>query len=388
MKILGRFINWLESKWATPSFAGWTLGVIAICFFGAATNTMAGWLYAISGVSFAMLGLGAVLAVRSLRSLEISRLPIAPISAEDQLTVELLIKNSTLKPKALLQIQDLIPHRLGKPPSHSIEIIAPQTTYHWTYEQNAPQRGVYWWEEVQAKTAAPLGLFWCRRSHLAKAKAVVYPRVLALSVCPLIDEVGRDDNWQIRSDRYYQAASEGVTKALRPYRTGDPTRLIHWRTSARYGELKVRELEVVTGSQAVVIALDNALSWDAADFEEAVIAVASLYFYAARRQLEVQLWTGDRGLVHGSQVVLETLAETNFGVEMTTQLPNLPLIWLTTSTASLSLPSGSRWLLWQAAESLETLDFSNQHFPGTAIDRTKPLQGQLQQPLSRTSSAF
>ena len=31
------------------------------CFFGAAINTMAGWLYVISGVSFALLAVAAVL---------------------------------------------------------------------------------------------------------------------------------------------------------------------------------------------------------------------------------------------------------------------------------------------------------------------------------------
>jgi uncharacterized protein (DUF58 family) len=379
MKLLRRFINWLESNWATPSFAGWVLAVIALAFFGAATNTMAGWLYAISGVSFAMLGLGAVLAARSLRSLEISRLAIAPISADDQIAVEILIKNPTLKPKSLLQIHDLIPHSLGDPPVHSIETIAPQATYHWRYSQPAPRRGVYWWQEIQAKTAAPLGLFWSRRIHTAKAKAIVYPIVLPLNTCPLIDEMGREDDWQVRSDRYYQAATEGVTKALRPYRAGDPTRLIHWRTSARYGELKVRELEVVTGSQAVVIALDNTLTWHGEDFEQAVTAAASLYFYAARRQLEVQLWTGDTGLVHGNQVVLETLAATNFGVQKIGQLPDLPLIWLTANPANFSsLPLGSRWILWTPADQPGVM---NQQFPGVVIDRIKPLQSQLQQPL-------
>jgi uncharacterized protein (DUF58 family) len=52
-------------------------------------------------------------------------------------------------------------------------------------------------------------------------------------------------------------ATEGITRSLRPYRWGDPTRLIHWRTSARYGELRVRELEKVTTDQEVLIGLDT-----------------------------------------------------------------------------------------------------------------------------------
>ncbi|NJL91765.1 MAG: DUF58 domain-containing protein, partial [Coleofasciculaceae cyanobacterium SM2_1_6] len=296
----------------------------------------------------------------------------------------LLIKNPTLKPKSLLQIQDLIPNSLGKPQLHSIETIAPQATHHWTYYQPAPRRGVYWWQEVDVISGGLLGLFRSSRSHLARAKAIVYPTVLPLSSCPLIDEMGREDDWQIRSDRYYQAATEGVTKALRPYRIGDPTRLIHWRTSARYGELKVRELEVVTGSQAVVIALDNTQVWSMEDFEQAVMAAASLYFYAARRQLETQLWTGDLGLVHGSQTVLEALAATNFGVKVVHKLPDLPLIWLTPNPASLAqLPTASRWLLWQPRDASSVV---NQQFPGVILDRAKPLQTQLQQPLSRINT--
>jgi hypothetical protein len=42
-----------------------------------------------------------------------------------------------------------------------------------------------------------------------------------------------------------------------------------------------------------------------------VIAAASLYFYAQRQQMQVQLWTAATDLVKGETMVLETLAETN-----------------------------------------------------------------------------
>ncbi|MBD1941203.1 DUF58 domain-containing protein, partial [Coleofasciculus sp. FACHB-712] len=57
MNIGNRIADWLETRWVTPAYAGWILGIIAVCFFGAATNTMAGWLYVISGLSFALLGI-------------------------------------------------------------------------------------------------------------------------------------------------------------------------------------------------------------------------------------------------------------------------------------------------------------------------------------------
>nr|MDJ0556239.1 DUF58 domain-containing protein [Microcoleaceae cyanobacterium MO_207.B10] len=66
MKIYYQLSNWLETHWVTPAYAGGLLGIFSIFFFGAATNTMAGWLYVISGMSFALLGMGAVLPRRSL----------------------------------------------------------------------------------------------------------------------------------------------------------------------------------------------------------------------------------------------------------------------------------------------------------------------------------
>lgn len=73
MKIIKRTINWLETRACAPAYSGWVLAGIAICFFGAAVNTMAGWLYAISGVSFALLAIAAILPPRSLVGLTVKR---------------------------------------------------------------------------------------------------------------------------------------------------------------------------------------------------------------------------------------------------------------------------------------------------------------------------
>jgi len=376
---LRRLLDWLEQNWVVPSYNGWVLGAVCLAYFGAATNTMAGWLYALSGIGFALLGLAAFLTRRSLQQLTVTRSAIAPVSAGDQIEVNLQIHNPTAQTKSLLLLRDLIPASFGTPPSQAVEQIPPHKFHPWTYYLTTQKRGVYWWHEVQLASGNPLGLFWGRRSCSAKAKAVVYPTVIPLSHCPLVDAAGDSENWQIRSDRFYQAASEGITKALRPYRIGDPTRLIHWRTSARYGELKVRELEVFTGSQTIIIALDNALTWRIEDFEQAVTTAASLYFYAARQQLEAQLWMADTGLLHGSQLVLETLAATNYGAKLNHHLPDAPLIWLTANPQSLEqLPQGSRWLLWGETG-------RSGQFPGLMIDQQRPLQLQLQQSIFKAA---
>ncbi|MCC5631406.1 DUF58 domain-containing protein [Nostoc sphaeroides CHAB 2801] len=391
MKIIKPITNWLEIRASAPAYGGWVLAATAICFFGAGINTMAGWLYAISGISFALLGVAAILPPRSLTNLSITRRPIQPVSAGDDLTVELEICNQTQQPVSLLQVEDILPFVLGKPVQKAIETIPSQGSYRWVYYHPTQRRGVYRWHTVELGSGAPLGLFWCRRQRDCAATAIVYPTVLPLTTCPLVDEMGQQESK--RGDprgKPLQTATTGLVRSLRPYRIGDPTRLIHWRTSARYGELRVRELEMVTGGQEIVIALDSASNWEEENFEQAVIAAASLYFYAQQQQLQVQLWTASTNLIKGDRFVLETLAATTAQEDSSSVVPkNYPLIWLTQSPLSLAtLPQGSRWVLWPNISSLAEQEVINWEHPGIVLQsgvsdgrRCSPLQSQLQKTL-------
>jgi uncharacterized protein (DUF58 family) len=378
----------LEARLATPAYAGWILIGFTLFFFLAAVNTMVGWLYVMGGVCLALLVVAAFLPMRSLAKLEIRRLPPHPVSVGDTITVQVAIANNTNTTKSLLQLQDQVPKKLGKYPQTVIDQLSPQAIHHWSYPLDPQQRGIYRWQTVQLRTAAPLGLFWSRRTRMVPAKLVVYPTVLALSHCPLIEHMGQQLNLQLNA-QHAKSSTEGLTRSLRPYRWGDPTRLIHWRSSARYGELRVRELEIDTGGQEIVISLDCNPNWQLEPFEQAVIAAASFYFYAQRMTSNVRLWTPHSGLVQGDKAVLEALAEVNVGDREQESLPQTPLIWLTQNFSSLEiLPTGSRWLLWsddslseaktRSATALPTLSSS-----GIQIYPQQPLQPQLQQSVER-----
>ena len=233
MKITDKINDWLETHACAPAYSGWVLAGISVCYLGAGINTMAGWLYVISGVSFALLGLSAFMAPRSLVGIIVKRRPIAPVTVGDDLKIEIEIQNQRKQPANLLQIRDIIPFIFGQPVQQNIETIQPQDIYHWIYYHPTQQRGVYRWHRAELATGAPLGLFWCRRPRKCEARAIVYPTVLPLTNCPLIDKIGEDDSQ--RGDprgKPLQIATAGLVRSLRPYRIGDPTRLIHWRTSA------------------------------------------------------------------------------------------------------------------------------------------------------------
>lgn len=240
------------------------------------------------------------------------------------------LENQTALSKSLLQLQDPVPGGLGGQQSHAIDRLESRSHHTWRYEIPTQTRGIYTWPQIRLRTAAPLGLFWCSRLHPAKAKAIVYPQVLPLECCPVIDSLGDETGRkQLQKAAINASGTEGLTRALRPYRWGDPTRLIHWRTSARYGELRVRELEVLTSHQSLIIALDTSTAWDIDSFERAVIAAASLYHYGQQTGLATQLWSARTGLVQDMTAVLTVLAGIQFNDGGDHKLPAPPLIWLT-----------------------------------------------------------
>ena len=154
--MLNRVTKWLETHWATPAYAGWLLAILTICFFGAATNTMAGWLYVLSGVGVALLGIGAVLPARSILSLRVSRESILPVTAGAELEIALTIHNPTSQVQTLFQVQDLTALSKLNPPRVTVERVLPQNEYRWVYHQPTEQRGVYQWSQVTLRSGAPI----------------------------------------------------------------------------------------------------------------------------------------------------------------------------------------------------------------------------------------
>jgi uncharacterized protein (DUF58 family) len=82
---------------------------------------------------------------------------------------------------------------------------------------------------------------------------------------------------------------------LRPYEVGDDLRRVHWRASARSGELMIRQDEARWRSRAAVVLDVHSSAHDAESFEVAVEAAASITERLVRlsRQVEVVTSAGE-----------------------------------------------------------------------------------------------
>ena len=134
-----------------------------------------------------------------------------------------------------------------------------------------------WWLE----TGDPLGLFKLRRRGKDGEVALVLPRFAALRAQPL----GRELEASVTAPR---AGSGTEVFGVRQYQRGDPLRRIHWRSTARIGELIVREFEP-PGVQNLGIFLDPTPTSDAEADQVARIA-ASEAWDCLRAGGRVTLW--------------------------------------------------------------------------------------------------
>jgi uncharacterized protein (DUF58 family) len=93
--------------------------------------------------------------------------------------------------------------------------------------------------------------------------------------------------------------------ALRAYEPGDPLRNVHWRTSARTGQLMVRQFEETRRSQLTIVqTADPAHYASDAEFELGVSVMASLALQVIRDGTNLSVVTEDRLLKTATPVSL------------------------------------------------------------------------------------
>ena len=112
------------------------------------------------------------------------------------------------------------------------------------------RRGVIDIGPLEVSRRDPLALVGVVRRYGAQNKVWVRPRVHVITAVP----VGLSRSMDGRIDRVPHGSI--TFAALREYVMGDDLRHVHWRTSARVGELMVRE-HVDTSLPRIVILLDN-----------------------------------------------------------------------------------------------------------------------------------
>ncbi|MEH0846273.1 DUF58 domain-containing protein [Micromonospora sp. CPCC 205711] len=161
------------------------------------------------------------------------------------------------------------------------------------YDVPTHRRGVVPVGPLRVTRRDPLGLVALSRPYGDSVPVWVHPRIHPLRAVP----TGAGRSLDGRVDSVPQGSI--TFDSLREYVVGDELRRVHWRTSARVGELMVRE-NVDTSLPRIVVLLDNRaiahpgrVDGVAESFESACEAAASVVTAAVREDLAVVLMLVD-----------------------------------------------------------------------------------------------
>jgi uncharacterized protein (DUF58 family) len=243
------------------------------------------------------------------RSLEPGRAPVGSSAR-----VILRLQNMSRLPTGTLLLEDRLPYALGSRPRVVLERLGAHQASSVAYTVRADVRGRYPVGPLVIRLTDPFGLCELTRSFPSVDRLTVIPQVVPLPSVRLAGEYAGTGDSRARS----VAVHGEDDAATREYRRGDDLRRVHWRSTARTGELMVRREEQPWESRATVV-LDTRLAahrgeGPTASFEWAVSAAASIATHLRQAGYKLRLVTGagvdlDATQLGGEGAILDTLAD-------------------------------------------------------------------------------
>jgi uncharacterized protein (DUF58 family) len=230
-------------------------------------------------------------------------------TAGQEARVHLRVDNVSRVPTGLLQLEDKVPYVLGPRPRFVLDRIEPRGHREVSYRVRSDLRGQYPLGPLQLRLSDPFGMCELSRSFAAWDTLTVVPRVQVLP------EVRLRGEWSGQGESHSRslALAGDDDVILREYRHGDDLRRVHWRSTARYGELMVRREEQPQKARATVL-LDTRESahrgtGPASSFEWAVSCAASVGVHLMERGYQVRLLTDTGQAVPGPNGGVNTVSE-------------------------------------------------------------------------------
>ena len=272
-----------------------------------AANTGNNALYLVEATMLSLLVVSGVISRQNLRRLEIDFDPPLEVYANEPFDIGFELRNrGRLWPRWLLVLTGT-----EQTKSVLVPFLPRRSAFAGNLELTATRRGVLRLEHAHLASIFPLGLFRKGMRYRVDLDLLVYPEIRS-SV-----EFRQRSLGGVGEEPARRIGVGPELHSLRAFRLGDDRRGIHWKQTARTGELVYMEREAETGERLSIV-LDNAVGELDSDFrkeafELLVSEAATAAHYYLERDYEVELVTRNevvgfgRGRGHRRKV-LEALA--------------------------------------------------------------------------------
>ena len=206
-------------------------------------------LFFITTAMIATLGACHLQAWLSVRALRLERVVPPSATVGDLVTVEITLWSEKAIRRPLVAVADALPPGLPTADRSPSLPIAPShdEAVRTQYRFRPLKRGRFKWSGLTVEGTDVLGLVTRSKAYpTALTEMLVLPRPI-----PCMVELPVAGGWGVSEAESGQTRGAGIEpRGVREYRTGDPLRHVHWRSTARTGRVVVKEFEA--GSQATV----------------------------------------------------------------------------------------------------------------------------------------
>lgn len=213
--------------------------------------------------------------------------------------VHLRMDNVSRLPTGLLMLQDHVPYMLGPRPRFVLDRVEAGGRREVSYRVRSDLRGRFALGPLQLRLSDPFGMCELTRSFSAHDTLTVIPRTEPL---PPVKPAGESAGYGEGRQRALALAGDDDI-IPRAYRHGDDLRRVHWRSTARYGELMVRREEQPQRARCTVLLDTRRTAYEGGGpdsaFEWAVSGAASVLVHMLERGYAVRLLTDTGSSVPG-----------------------------------------------------------------------------------------
>jgi uncharacterized protein (DUF58 family) len=192
----------------------------------------------------------------------------------EQMRVTYTLRNGSRLPKPWLEVHN--PTTLpGSLPGRAISL-GSRSERSWLVRVPLVRRGHFRIEPLHIRTGDPFGFFEASATVGQGVSVIVYPKLEPLPAWRL--PTASLEGSHASPERTLQTTPLATT--VRPYAPGDSMNRIHWRTTARLGEIQVKEFELEQTADAwIILDLQRSIQagrGEASTTEVAIQAAASI----------------------------------------------------------------------------------------------------------------
>lgn len=234
------------------SVAGTALAICAGFFAFVALMVDSPSLFYMGTALIATLAASRLQAYLAVRALRFERIAPESVGVGDLVTVEITVWSERKIRRTLITIIDDLPPNLPVGTRTPSLPIAPayDLPVRTQYQFRPLKRGKYRWTTLTAEGSDALGIMSRRKAYeTTPAEMTVLPRPIPVTV-----ELPTAAGWGISEAESGQTRGAGIEpRGVRAYVTGDSLRHVHWRSSAKTGQLLVKEFEAGTHASAAFL---------------------------------------------------------------------------------------------------------------------------------------